>query len=134
MIPRTAMSTSTRTMPGEPDLRHHGDRETGEGLVDLAVNVRRAAPPSWLTSILVEQLAGLAAYPDACAATRTVAERHGRSTSEVLVTSGGAEAFTLLARALRPGVDVRRAVVVHPQFTEPEVALSAHRWAFLTGA
>ena len=108
----------------EPDLRHHGDRETGEGLVDLAVNVRRPAPPAWLTSVLIEQLAGLAAYPDASGATRAVAERHGRPTQEVLVTSGGAEAFTLVARALRPGVDVRRAVVVHPQFTEPEVALT----------
>ena len=32
-----------------------------------------------------------------------------------------AEAFTLIARALTP----RRAVVVHPQFTEPEAALLA---------
>ena len=40
---------------------------------------------------------------------------------EVLLTSGAAEAFVLLARALRP----RRAVVVHPQFTEPEAALLA---------
>ena len=112
------------TMPGEPDLRHHGDRETGAGLVDLAVNVRRATPPSWLTSVLTEHLAGLAAYPNPSAATTAVAERHARSTAEVLVISGGAEAFTLLARALRPGVDVRRAVIVHPQFTEPEVALT----------
>jgi len=27
------------------DLHHHGDREVGAGLVDLAVNVRLAAPP-----------------------------------------------------------------------------------------
>ena len=39
----------------------------------------------------------------------------------MLPTAGGAEAFTLLARALRP----RRPVVVHPQFTEPEAALVA---------
>jgi histidinol-phosphate aminotransferase len=37
----------------------------------------------------------------------------------VLLTAGAAEAFVLLARALMP----RRAVVVHPQFTEPEAAL-----------
>jgi histidinol-phosphate aminotransferase len=37
----------------------------------------------------------------------------------VLLTSGAAEAFVLLARTLRP----RHAVVVHPQFTEPEAAL-----------
>jgi histidinol-phosphate aminotransferase len=38
----------------------------------------------------------------------------------VLLTAGGAEAFTLLARTLA----ARHAVVVHPQFTEPEAALS----------
>jgi histidinol-phosphate aminotransferase len=112
------------SMSGEPDLRHHGDRDTGAGLVDLAVNVRRSAPPPWLTTVLTEHLAGLASYPETTAATGAVARRHGRSTTEVLVTAGGAEAFTLLARALRPRVDVHRAVVVHPQFTEPEVALT----------
>ena len=39
----------------------------------------------------------------------------------MLLTAGAAEAFVLLARVLRP----RRAVVVHPQFTEPEAALRA---------
>jgi histidinol-phosphate aminotransferase len=39
----------------------------------------------------------------------------------VLLTAGAAEAFVLLARALSP----RHAVVVHPQFTEPEAALRA---------
>ena len=35
----------TRSDPtgDEPDLTHHGDAEVGEGLVDLAVNVRRDA-------------------------------------------------------------------------------------------
>jgi histidinol-phosphate aminotransferase len=37
----------------------------------------------------------------------------------VLLTAGAAQAFTLLAQAFRP----RHAVVVHPQFTEPESAL-----------
>jgi histidinol-phosphate aminotransferase len=40
---------------------------------------------------------------------------------EVLLTAGAAEAFVLLARVFAP----RRAVVVHPQFTEPEAALRA---------
>ena len=39
----------------------------------------------------------------------------------MLPTAGGAEAFTLIARALRPV----HPVVVHPQFTEPEAALRA---------
>ena len=44
-----------------------------------------------------------------------------RPEDEVLLTAGGAEAFVLLARALRP----QHAVCVHPSFTEPEAALRA---------
>jgi histidinol-phosphate aminotransferase len=105
----------------QEDLRHHGDREVGDGLVDLAVNVRQGTPPGWLAEIVAGALAGLAAYPDASRARRATAVRHGREPDEVLVTAGAAEAFVLLARVLRP----RRAVVVHPQFTEPEAALRA---------
>jgi histidinol-phosphate aminotransferase len=105
-------------------LRHHGDREVGSGLVDLAVNVRVPRPPAWLREVLAAGLDDLAAYPDASAATEAVALRHDRRPDEVLVTAGAAEAFTLLARGLRPGHEVTRAVVVHPQFTEPDVALS----------
>ena len=101
------------------DLRHHGDVDALPGLVDLAVNVRPGTPPAWLR----ERLAGveLARYPDQRAALSAVATRHRRDPREVLLTAGAAEAFVLLARALAP----RRAVVVHPQFTEPELALSA---------
>ncbi|HVV12907.1 Rv2231c family pyridoxal phosphate-dependent protein CobC [Amycolatopsis sp.] len=105
----------------EYDLHHHGDTEVGAGLVDLAVNVRLPEPPAWLRQELADALTGLAAYPDASEATAAVAERHGRSSGEVLVTAGAAEAFTLLATAFRG----RHAVVVHPQFTEPEAALRA---------
>jgi histidinol-phosphate aminotransferase len=100
-------------------LRHHGDRDALPGLVDLAVNVRPDTPPPWLR----DRLAGvdLARYPDQSEALAAVAARHGRSPGEVLLTAGAAEAFVLLARALRP----TRAVVIHPQFTEPEAALRA---------
>ncbi|GAB3568298.1 Rv2231c family pyridoxal phosphate-dependent protein CobC [Amycolatopsis endophytica] len=103
------------------DLHHHGDREVGDGLVDLAVNVRLPVPPAWLRAELVSALDDLAAYPSCGAAVGAVAARHGREVSDVLVTAGAAEAFTLLANAVRP----RHAVVVHPQFTEPEAALRA---------
>ncbi|MFG1810197.1 Rv2231c family pyridoxal phosphate-dependent protein CobC [Streptomyces sp. NPDC049040] len=107
---------------GGYDLAHHGDAEVGEGLVDLAVNVRAGTPPPWLAERIAASLSGLAAYPDGRAARRAVALRHGRADErEVLLTAGAAEAFVLLARALRP----RHAVVVHPQFTEPEAALRA---------
>ncbi|MGW5722124.1 Rv2231c family pyridoxal phosphate-dependent protein CobC [Amycolatopsis sp. NPDC003865] len=103
------------------DLHHHGDREVGPGLVDLAVNVRLPRPPGWLRDELASALDSLAAYPSTADAAAAVAARHGRLPSEVLVTAGAAEAFTLLASAFRP----RHAVVVHPQFTEPEAALRA---------
>jgi histidinol-phosphate/aromatic aminotransferase/cobyric acid decarboxylase-like protein len=63
----------------------------------------------------------LAHYPRPSAAIDAIAARHQRPVRQVLPTSGGAEAFTLLARALHP----KHAVVVHPQFTEPEAALRA---------
>ncbi|MEU6808579.1 Rv2231c family pyridoxal phosphate-dependent protein CobC [Streptomyces sp. NPDC046831] len=104
------------------DLRHHGDaevRDDGSALVDLAVNVRADTPPPWLRERIAASLPGLAAYPDGRAARAAVAARHGLPEERVLLTAGAAEAFVLLARAL----PVRRPVVVHPQFTEPEAAL-----------
>ncbi|MFJ4482432.1 Rv2231c family pyridoxal phosphate-dependent protein CobC [Streptomyces longwoodensis] len=109
-------------MPTEHDLRHHGDaevRDDGAALVDLAVNVRAGTPPPWLREVVAGSLASLAAYPDGRAAREAVAARHGLPAERVLLTAGAAEAFVLLARAL----PVRRPVVVHPQFTEPEAAL-----------
>ena len=115
----------------EPDLDHHGDAELGEGLVDLAVNVRVARPPEWLADRIVATVEDLAGYPNADAAARAIAAAHPlRPTASgtpharepferVLPTAGAAEAFTLIARAFRP----KHAVVVHPQFTEPEAAL-----------
>ena len=101
------------------DLSHHGDADLVPGLVDLAVNVRSGGTPGWLA----ERIRGtdLAAYPDQREAVTAVAARHARAAGEVLLTAGAAEAFVLLARVLRP----RHAVVVHPQFTEPEAALLA---------
>ncbi|MEV8068580.1 Rv2231c family pyridoxal phosphate-dependent protein CobC [Streptomyces sp. NPDC085995] len=108
--------------PGGHDLRHHGDaevRDDGAELTDLAVNVRADTPPAWLRERIAGSLTGLAAYPDGRAARAAVAARHGLPAGRVLLTAGAAEAFVLLARALK----VRRPVVVHPQFTEPEAAL-----------
>lgn len=114
------------SVPPVPDvLRHHGDAETGEGLLDFAVNVHDAPRPAWLDRTLRESLAAVGGYPDAEPARAAIAQRHGRRLAEVLPTAGAAEAFTLVAR-LRPW---RRPVVVHPQFTEPHAALeqAGHR-------
>ncbi len=105
------------------DLHHHGDRDIAEGLIDLAVNVRLKAPPAWLSAIINGTIQDLAAYPDTDAARKAIAEAHGIAVDQVLPTAGGAEAFTLVARAFR----AERPLIIHPQFTEPEVALIAAR-------
>ncbi|QBF47965.1 cobyrinate a,c-diamide synthase [Janibacter limosus] len=124
--PAQPLSRATRTRSASSadvvdPLRHHGDLEVAADLVDLAVNVRLTQPPAWLAAALVDELSSVAAYPDPTTARDALAARHGLARAQVLPTSGGAEAFTLLARALAP----RDAVVVHPQFTEPEAALRA---------
>jgi cobyrinic acid a,c-diamide synthase len=105
----------------EPDLRHHGDQDLREGLIDLAVNVRLSQPPDCLIEIINETTAQLAAYPRPDEAIAAIASGHGLRENQVLPTAGGAEAFTLIARATQP----RHPVVIHPQFTEPEAALIA---------
>ncbi|MEU0400726.1 Rv2231c family pyridoxal phosphate-dependent protein CobC [Streptomyces sp. NPDC006197] len=118
--PHTTAAMDTHTHTDAHDLRHHGDAEVrDEKLIDLAVNVRTNTPPDWLRKRIADSLTGLAAYPDGRAARAAVAERHDLPSNRVLLTAGAAEAFVLLARAL----PVRRPVVVHPQFTEPEAAL-----------
>lgn len=103
------------------DLHHHGDRDVAPGLVDLAVNVRLPAPPPWLADVVADSLRDLGRYPDPTPATSAIAQRHHVDPACVLPTAGGAEAFTLVARAVAGG----HPVVVHPQFTEPEAALAA---------
>ncbi|MGQ0773257.1 MAG: Rv2231c family pyridoxal phosphate-dependent protein CobC [Pseudonocardiales bacterium] len=102
-------------------LRHHGDVDAAPGLLDFAVNVRGEGPPTWLRERLVAALDQLGRYPSAAAdaaARAMVAARHGRDPAEVLVLNGTAEGFALL-----PALAPRCAAVVHPSFTEPEVAL-----------
>ncbi|MFC9664114.1 Rv2231c family pyridoxal phosphate-dependent protein CobC [Nocardia sp. NPDC127606] len=102
-------------------LRHHGDVEARPGMLDFAVNVQGVAPPDWLRDRLAARLADLGRYPgsdDEDAARVAVAARHGRSPDEVLLLAGAAEGFAMLPR-LAP----RLAAVIHPSFTEPELAL-----------
>ena len=119
---RTASAATAVSEAAEAvDLSHHGDRDVAPGLVDLAVNVRLAGPPPWLADLVAGTISRLGTYPDTAEATRAIAVCHGVPEEAVLPTSGGAEAFTLLARAL----PWNRPLVVHPQFTEPEAALRA---------
>ncbi|GAB3446850.1 Rv2231c family pyridoxal phosphate-dependent protein CobC [Actinophytocola sediminis] len=103
------------------DLRHHGDVDVRPGLADFAVNVRGDGPPAWLLARLVDALGAVGRYPSAeddLDARAAVAVRHGRRAEDVLVLAGSAEGFALL-----PALGSRSAAVVHPSFTEPEVAL-----------
>jgi len=108
-----------KAQPPNP-LRHHGDREVSDGLVDFAVNVYDGPRPEWLDDALRASLQDVGRYPDPADAERAIARRHGLDAADVLATAGAAEAFSLIAR-LR---DWNRPVVVHPQFTEPDVALT----------
>lgn len=103
--------------------RYHGDQAVAPGMLDFAVNVRSAGPPSWLVERLAARLTDLGHYPsaaDVARATRAVAQRHGRATDEVALLAGGAEGFALL-----PELAPRLAALIAPSFTEPEAVLSA---------
>jgi histidinol-phosphate aminotransferase len=101
--------------------RYHGDQAAEPGMLDFAVNVRQAQPPSWLMDRLAARLPDLGRYPgadDERAAHAAVAARHGRADDEVAVLAGAAEGFALLAN-LRPTL----AALIAPSFTEPDAAL-----------
>jgi cobyrinic acid a,c-diamide synthase len=119
--PVDVVSSPATPAPQPPNpLRHHGDAEVGEGLVDFAVNVFDGPRPAWLDDALHASLVDVDRYPDPRDAERSIARRHGRQPAEVLATAGAAEAFGLIAR-LR---DWQRPVIIHPQFTEQDVALT----------
>ncbi len=118
---RTRAYAHDRPLDHDLDLDHHGDADLAEGLVDLAVNVARPAPPEWLRKVINATTGQLAAYPRTEEATKAIAAAHGVELDQVLPTAGAAEAFTLLAR----GLAADRPLVLHPQFTEPEAALRA---------
>ncbi|MEV6139279.1 Rv2231c family pyridoxal phosphate-dependent protein CobC [Nocardia sp. NPDC051990] len=104
-------------------LRHHGDVDARPGMLDFAVNVQGSTPPDWLRNRLAARLDDLGKYPSAAdelAARAAVAARHGRTTDQVLLLAGAAEGFAMLPR-LAP----RLAAILHPSFTEPELALRA---------
>lgn len=106
---------------GGADLAAHGDRMVPAEALDFAVNVFGDGPPPHVRQALEEALDQVGRYPDDGAARAAAAARHGRAPEQALVTSGAAEAFPLLAGALR----VRRAATVRPCFTAPESALRA---------
>jgi L-threonine-O-3-phosphate decarboxylase len=111
------VAAAARAIPTK--LRLHGDTVAAPGQLDFAVNVIPGGPPAWLRGELLAAVNHAGSYPDQRPAIAALADRHGRDPGEVLPTNGSAEAFWLLATVLRP----TRPVVVHPSFTEPEVAM-----------
>jgi histidinol-phosphate aminotransferase len=92
-------------------------------MLDFAVNVRAAGPPSWLVDRLAARVTDLGRYPsarDERRAAAAVAARHRRSVDDVALLVGAAEGFALLPN-LRP----RMAALIAPSFTEPEAVLAA---------
>jgi histidinol-phosphate aminotransferase len=103
------------------DADVHGDAWARGARADHAVNVVGGGPPEWLRAVLRRELEeGVCAYPDEREAAAAIAHRHGREVAEVVLLNGAAHGFALIAEVLRPS----RAVVVHPQFTEPDRALA----------
>lgn len=101
-------------------LRFHGDRLAGAGELDFATNVWPGQRPPLLESALSDAL-GDASYPDQRRARAALAAWHDRAEDDVCLTNGACDAFWLIAHAFRP----RRAVCIHPSFTEPEAALQS---------
>ena len=99
-------------------LHDHGDRQVPAGAVDLAVNVWTPTPDWLLHELGAVDPAG---YPDEAPAIEAIAARHAVAPDECLLLNGAAEAFWLLAQAVRP----RLAACVHPSFTAPEAALAS---------
>jgi L-threonine-O-3-phosphate decarboxylase len=115
--PELPAAAAARAIPTK--LRLHGDTVAAPGQLDFAVNVIPGGPPAWLRGELLAAIGNAGSYPDQRPAIAALADRHGRDPDEVLPTNGSAEAFWLLANVLQPA----RPVVVHPSFTEPEVAM-----------
>ena len=121
MLRRISAAVGSFLVDETERLRHHGDVDVTAGMLDFAVNVAGLTPPEWLRRRLANTLTTLGRYPSAAHdldARAAVAARHGRSADEVLLLAGGAEGFAMLPR-LAP----RSAALIHPSFTEPDLAL-----------
>lgn len=103
-------------------FRFHGDIDAAGARVDLAVNVRGHRPPEWLQRVLIDAIPFLASYPsnaDEQAARAAIAQLHGIDPECVLLLNGAAEGFALL-----PRLEPSSVAIIHPGFTEPNVAFA----------
>ena len=119
-------------------MKIHGDQAARGADLDFAVNVRHPVPPAWLQEALAHRLGDLGAYPwEEQGTCEVIADFHGCDPSEIMLLNGVAEGFSLLPQifgggriaatgspASRRGDGVR-AALLHPSFTEPDLALTS---------
>ncbi|WP_318616962.1 pyridoxal phosphate-dependent aminotransferase [Sporosarcina sp. YIM B06819] len=92
-------------------------------VLDFSENVNPAGPPQAVREMWPELLADIGAYPDPAGEPflAEVANFHEVAKSSVFVGNGAAELLALVAERYRG----KRAIVVHPTFSEYEATLTA---------
>lgn len=91
-------------------------------VLDFSENVNPAGPPQVVRTMWPSLLAEIGAYPDPAGEPflSEVAKFHGVAKSSVFVGNGAAELLALVAERYRG----KRAIVVHPTFSEYEATLT----------
>jgi len=91
-------------------------------LLDLSESINPLGVSPRVASAIRDALPTVAHYPDprASAVVEALASYHGVSTGRVIAGNGSTELLYLVARAVAP----RRALIVHPAFSEYEAALT----------
>ena len=91
-------------------------------LLDLSESINPLGVSPCVASAIRDALPAVAHYPDPRASTvvEALASYHGVSTGRVIAGNGSTELLYLVARAVAP----RRALIVHPAFSEYEAALT----------
>jgi len=102
------------------ELLGAGDRPAGT-LLDLSASINPLGVSPQVLRALLAALPSITRYPDpeASALVEALSRYHGLPARHVVAGHGSTELIYLLARALAP----RRALVVHPAFSEYEAAL-----------
>lgn len=90
-------------------------------LLDFSANINPLGLSSRVEGAIRTALPSVVHYPDPVCSTlrEALADYHGLSPEQVLAANGSTELIYLLARALAP----RRALILHPAFSEYEAAL-----------
>ena len=107
-----------------PAGRHGGDGEAvarSLGLdpatvLDLSASLNPWAPP--VAALLAKHADAVGRYPDPAAATRTLAAAMGVDPTRLLLTNGGSEAITLVAREVGGGVRDEPEFALHPRASD----------------